>query len=1434
MNSRSCLMWLLLTVTHVSGQYWVRGVGGPSNDAFADMVMDATGNVYVTGEFGSAVEIGNTTLTTFGSLDILVAKFDAQGGLVWATHFGGPGLDRGIALALGSAGELVVVGQYMATSTFGSVQSTASGATQDAFTVSMSADNGEVAWVRSSGGADWVDQPSGVSVGPNGEIAVTGEFRGTAQFGTETFTSTMDPETEEPSVDIYIQTYSSNGTPGWSKHGAAERADRGMDIDHAPSGDIIVTGQFSDTLSLGGIVHNNATYSAVFIVRYSPTGAEQWFRIFGGGSYNQVFDVLVTPSDRILLTGDMQGMVIFQDQVPDLFTAAAPRSSFLLEVSPSGELAQRTTWGSQHDQSTRSLSVHDDEVAVLGRFACQYTGFSDIYGEGTFLATGAYDLYVARFELEGFAFKDAQQFGGTGTKSVGAIVHDLAGLPIFNGAFAEELIFPMFIDEFWALSPNAFFLYSSDVSTYCGDQHYSTYMGFPAVALKDAFVARGFVPERQPYDFFDREEGSACVRDIPPMRIMATGTAGIHGPDSITVCDSTSLQMSTTTSFSGTNAAHTSPDFDLLWSDGDTLPLRWVSETGWYHVTATSRAGCLSGSDSIFVTVNLSPERPLISDDQGVNNEALATQPIIVCAPEEPWLWATNIAPGDTVRWSFNELVYNDSLLAETSGNYYVEVLNEYGCSSGNVVEVRINPNEPLDDLELDFDILYPQDTDQNDSIVLCPSELVNITAQLTITTNGDTISLPYGIRVLMNCGGGWQEESAFNTASCSVWPPGIGWLTTTVRIALTNAPCGTDTIFAERVGSIHVRPVQLGAPIVTVTGPQVICPGDTAAMVATCTNCTSFSWSQNTVWVDGLNALANAPGYYSFYAQRTDTNGCAVNVSASHTVQQYPRPSLGSFPMDAIICPDSIAIIFSDSPGLSYQWYGPMGPLGTQNDSIITSQPGEYYLELVDLEGCAVNSDPILITDYATPYLNVTPDGVLCEEGETAELQVVTTSEATLQWASPLGGAALLQSVDQPGTYTCTVEACGIVTPLSTIIYGAEVEALVLRGDSMLACEGTSIELEALAGQAYYFWQPGDFIGPVYAVGDPGTYTLIASDQFGCSDTTAVVVEFVPVPEPISASTESICTGDSLIFQAAGSGTLIWSTDQAGTSIIATGPLVHMGVVSIPGEVILYVRQDMGPCSTDPQAINATVYATPQIPLILGPDSLCAGEPFELTTTGQEGDTFTWTTPNGVHVGDELISAAAVFSDAGTYSILTSNPACSVQGPPVALVVLQAIPFSLGNDTIFCEGSGVELVLPSGYNEPVWNTTETTASIYITGGGIYSVVATDANGCSVSDDIEVIKIVCEVEPPNVITPNGDGINDTWAPLGMVGGPVQLQVFNRFGDLVWFGDPIRTPFKGIAQTTGVPLSDGVYYYAVSYTGEAGGLEEKKGYIQLMH
>jgi gliding motility-associated-like protein len=91
--------------------------------------------------------------------------------------------------------------------------------------------------------------------------------------------------------------------------------------------------------------------------------------------------------------------------------------------------------------------------------------------------------------------------------------------------------------------------------------------------------------------------------------------------------------------------------------------------------------------------------------------------------------------------------------------------------------------------------------------------------------------------------------------------------------------------------------------------------------------------------------------------------------------------------------------------------------------------------------------------------------------------------------------------------------------------------------------------------------------------------------------------------------------------------------------------------------------------------------------------------------------------------------------------------------------------------------------------------------------------------------------VLSQVKAMNMITPNGDGNNDTWQVenLSLIDN-YEVIVFNRAGQVVFRTTNYTIPWDGTRQ--GAPLPQGVYYYNLVL--EHQGVKEKKsGFITLL-
>jgi gliding motility-associated-like protein len=93
------------------------------------------------------------------------------------------------------------------------------------------------------------------------------------------------------------------------------------------------------------------------------------------------------------------------------------------------------------------------------------------------------------------------------------------------------------------------------------------------------------------------------------------------------------------------------------------------------------------------------------------------------------------------------------------------------------------------------------------------------------------------------------------------------------------------------------------------------------------------------------------------------------------------------------------------------------------------------------------------------------------------------------------------------------------------------------------------------------------------------------------------------------------------------------------------------------------------------------------------------------------------------------------------------------------------------------------------------------------------------------------------VVAPNVFTPNGDGVNDTWSIIvhdyGITIFELQTTVYDRWGTQIFQTTNIREVWSG-HNMIGKACDNGTYFFVVSYTNSStGGQEITKGFIELL-
>jgi hypothetical protein len=354
--------------------------------------------------------------------------------------------------------------------------------------------------------------------------------------------------------------------------------------------------------------------------------------------------------------------------------------------------------------------------------------------------------------------------------------------------------------------------------------------------------------------------------------------------------------------------------------------------------------------------------------------------------------------------------------------------------------------------------------------------------------------------------------------------------------------------------------------------------------------------------------------------------------------------------------------------------------------------------------------------------------------------------------------------------------------------------------------CSGNSATLTTAAtgtAQWYATSTPSNAIatGSVYVTPTlTANITYYVSDSTSCgqSTLTPVTVTVNPLPNVISVTGATVCSGNSTSISAMVTGTAQWYATSTPTAPLATGTLYTTPILN--NTTTYYVR-DTSMCGTSSLTpVTVTVIPTPTVSINASPSSvICAGNMITLTASG--ADTYTWNTS----ATSTVISATPLTNT--TYTLDASSMTCPGSYTASIFITVNPNPtvniVSTPGSMSICAGNSATLNA-SGATLYSWNTSATTQSIMITPtvSTTYVVVGTAANNCTTSAQITIT-----VNPrPNV------SLSAASNTACLNSGPVAL-----------IGSPSGGVYSG-ANVSGSnlnPTATGTFMPTYSYTNAAG-------------
>jgi len=257
---------------------WVQQFTADQCNAIA---TDSNLNTYITGSFVGSAAFGSNYLYESGvHSNVFVAKLDLNGNWVWAISVGDIWEDSGRCIAIGSNGDVYVAGKFKLTATFGNISLNCSSAESDIFIAKLDS-SGNWLWAKKIGGPN-NETCNSIAVDSNDNIYLTGNFNGTATFGSNSISSS------ENSSDIYVAKISNIGDWIWARQAgwANNEYSGGLAVDNDDN--IIIGGYYFGDTYIGSNWLTMAGNEDIFVAKLDNTGNWLWAKQSGGGELKDV------------------------------------------------------------------------------------------------------------------------------------------------------------------------------------------------------------------------------------------------------------------------------------------------------------------------------------------------------------------------------------------------------------------------------------------------------------------------------------------------------------------------------------------------------------------------------------------------------------------------------------------------------------------------------------------------------------------------------------------------------------------------------------------------------------------------------------------------------------------------------------------------------------------------------------------------------------------------------------------------------------------------------------------------------------------------------------------------------------------------------------------------------------------------------------------
>lgn len=680
-----------------------KSFGGNYNDAVVDLEVNSSNQLRIAGSFNGTVDFDLTTGVSSLSTPAInsptnafLVQYDFLDDLDWAAQLGAIGQtnypDEGSAIALDDQGNTYVAGSFTnsldldGNGPLPPIYSNGQLAYSSMGFLAKTDPNGNVLWSIPFL-SDINSTAASIAIDENGNILVTGLFRGTVDF---------DPSPASASKtaianDMFVAKYDENGTYIWSKNvGATSAIVESKSIVSDLFGNVFITGRFANGANpvdfdpgTGVYLLDVGTYSHTFLLKLNPNGLFLFAKEYGSGtSYGNC--LTVDANNNIYLGGYFYGNINFSSVSSTAFNSYQnSQDGYFAKLDNNGNhILSKRIWGPD-SESINSIGVDSEgRISVTGIFT-NSIGFDDL-GLQQETSAGSIDAFLAQYEPNG-EYRWAFRLGASGDDRALSLAID-GNDNVYTSGYYTSSFFPDpsntaiilpnsgsyggFISKYNSLGEYISVVSVNGVGT---DQILSIAVNGNDVCASGHFSSSVDFDNSQNYSYL----AASSARDIFVSKYSQTCN-NYSSNYQVSSCDS---YLDTLSGNTYTTSGQYYSDYTSILGCDSSVQLNLIIHP--QDTTYLNELSCLSytlpGTGVVYTTSGL-----YTIDLQ--SNEGCDSTVILDLIIGESLEQTVVVEECGSFTWDFNNQTYN------ASGIYSSSIINQYGCDSTFTLDLTLLP----------------------------------------------------------------------------------------------------------------------------------------------------------------------------------------------------------------------------------------------------------------------------------------------------------------------------------------------------------------------------------------------------------------------------------------------------------------------------------------------------------------------------------------------------------------------------------------------------------------------------------------------------------------------------------------------------------------------------------------------------------------------